>query len=166
MQNRVPDFGPIPSHRFTPPLAMTAPGSLWWVRELMASHVCSTPRPVDPRSSTFPTVVLPWTTSSSARVIQPPSRLAALGLDGTIQIWRDGAAWSELPHLFTGLFQPFIDATPDGRYYVVGGNRYVPGWPDCDELAPVVHVIAVATNRLLATHETYCTLGSRHQAAI
>ena len=92
--------------------------------------------------------------------------VAALGLDGTIQIWRDGAAWSELPHLFTGLFQPFIDATPDGRYYVVGGNRYVPGWPDCDELAPVVHVIAVATNRLLATHETYCTLGSRHQAAI
>ena len=92
--------------------------------------------------------------------------VAALGLDGTIQIWRDGAASSELPHLFTGLFQPFIDATPDGRYYVVGGNRYVPGWPDCDELAPVVHVIAVATNRLLATHETYCTSGSRHQAAI
>lgn len=92
--------------------------------------------------------------------------VAALGVDGTILIWRDGAAWSEVPHLFTGLYQPSIDATPDGRYYVVGGNRHLAGWPDCDDLTPHVLVVNAATDRVLATHATLCTLGSRHRVAI
>jgi WD40 repeat protein/DNA-binding SARP family transcriptional activator len=92
--------------------------------------------------------------------------VAALGLDGVLQVWRDGAAWSELPDHFTGLNNPFIDATPDGRYYVVGSNRYIPGRPDCEELAPVLYVVDAATERVLATPEIKCSLGSRHQAAI
>jgi WD40 repeat protein len=92
--------------------------------------------------------------------------VAALGLDGTIQIWRDGAAWSELPHHFTLLREPFIEATPDGRRYVVGSNNHIPGVAHCDEEANVLLVIDAATETVLAAHKTLCTAGQLHRGAI
>ena len=92
--------------------------------------------------------------------------VATLGLDGVLQVWKHGAAWSELPHHFTGLNNPSIDATPDGRYYIFGANRYISGWAHCDEIAPVVFVVDAATERVLAAPETHCSLGWRQQAAI
>jgi WD40 repeat protein len=93
--------------------------------------------------------------------------VAALSLDGTIQIWRDAAAWSELPHIWTGLLSPYIEATPDGAFYVVGGNDFIPGLTlGCAGVDPFVSVIDASTDTVLAAHETICTLGRSHRAAI
>ncbi|HSM45880.1 MAG TPA: protein kinase, partial [Acidimicrobiia bacterium] len=97
-----------------------------------------------------------------------PFEVASLGLDGELRIYHDVLAWSELPSRITGLLYPFIKTTPDGSRYVVFASGYILGLPqDCEgEWAPVLHVFDAATDEVLATHETVCTLGQRPLPAI
>jgi WD40 repeat protein/DNA-binding SARP family transcriptional activator len=93
--------------------------------------------------------------------------VATLGLDGVIRIWRDPFARSELPHRWTALLYPSIEATRDGTRYLVGSSSHILGLPqDPEVLPPVVHVVDAGSGEILTTQEPYSSFGWRWMMAI